>query len=287
MLIEAGSVVRVLIRDPRKFEAFHPNIKIVKGDLTDSVALQALTEEASAFLHLAGVTHARDWKTYEAVNLAGAVNAADAAKRHGVRFVFASSLSAREPDVSPYARSKRDAEEALAGEAVSMRLPAIYGPGDVHALPLFKLAKAGFAVEPMTEPPARFSLLYVDDAAKALIKAADASCDKAVYEVNDDQVDGRSWADVGEVLAGVLGRKTRRLRAPRFVIAAQHSLALAGAALTRRAPSVRPGQIDEFFHPDWVARNNLFGPATGWRPETDIEEGFAKTVRWYQKGGLL
>ncbi|MHA7870933.1 MAG: hypothetical protein ACX939_01145, partial [Hyphococcus sp.] len=55
----------------------------------------------------------------------------------------------------------------------------------------------------------------------------------------------------------------------------------------KRAPSVRTGQINEFFHPDWVARERLFNEAAGWRPATPLAEGFAKTALWYQERGLL
>jgi nucleoside-diphosphate-sugar epimerase len=53
------------------------------------------------------------------------------------------------------------------------------------------------------------------------------------------------------------------------------------------SPSVRQGQVNELFHPDWVAREALFNAETGWAAATPLKEGFAKTVRWYQEQGLL
>ena len=47
------------------------------------------------------------------------------------------------------------------------------------------------------------------------------------------------------------------------------------------------GNFLQFADPDWVARDNLLSAACGWRPETPLKEGFAKTACWYQEHGLL
>ena len=68
---------------------------------------------------------------------------------------------------------------------------------------------------------------------------------------------------------------------------AYHALVGAGEQILNRPPSLRAGQVNEFFHPDWVARDNLLSSATSWRAKTPLEEGFAKTALWYQENGLL
>jgi len=71
------------------------------------------------------------------------------------------------------------------------------------------------------------------------------------------------------------------------VIAAYHGLVRAAESALGRTPSVREGQINEFFHADWVARDNLLSAVGPWRPKTPLKEGFAKTACWYQEHGLL
>jgi nucleoside-diphosphate-sugar epimerase len=201
-------------------------------------------------------------------------------------------MSARLPEVSPYAQSKFDSEAATleaggANAVVVLRLPAIYGPRDMATLPYFRMIKAGLAAEPATRHEARASLLHVEDAAAAIVTALVEAPPGRVYEVGDDRPDGRSWGEIGATLAGVLGVKTRRFRAPRALLEVWHGAARLGAAVSGKAASVRSGQLNEFFHPDWVARDDMLSAATRWRARIPLEEGFAKTARWYQEKGLL
>lgn len=289
-LRKEGYDVVALSRAPRKLEGVD-GVKIVHGDLSDDDALTRLTSGVDGVLHLAGLTHARRASDFFAINRDGAARVAAAATRAGARFVNASSLSAREPRLSPYAGSKEAGERAAAaafgdGPMATLRLPAIYGPGDRAALPFFKMVGRGLAPEPATRPPARVSLLYVDDAASALC-AALAVDDRRPLEVGDDTADGRLWFEIAKELGGVLGVSPRRLRLPRALIAAYWSSARRAAALLGRTPAMREGQAREFFHPDWVARAPLLAAVSGWRAAIPLREGLARTVDWYRAQGLL
>ncbi|GAB4517380.1 MAG: NAD-dependent epimerase/dehydratase family protein [Amphiplicatus sp.] len=290
-LLDRGDRVKALARDPRKLPCAE-DVEPVAGALEDDAALARLAAGADAFIHCAGVTHARRAADYAAANAEGARRAAEAAAKAGARFAHASSLSARRPDVSPYAASKAQGE-ALASAAsgdnewLIVRLPAVYGPGDRASLPYFRLVRAGLAPEPWTTPEARASLLFVEDAADALIAALDRAPPRGVYEADDDAPEGRSWRDIGQTLGAVLGRAPRRVRLPRPLVSLYHGLARGAAAAAGRQAPFRAGQVGEFFHPDWVARENRLSVAAGWRPAVSLKEGFAKTVRWYQENGLL
>lgn len=290
-LLSEGFQVRALARNARRVRRAG-DIEVIEGDLENQASLDALAEGAEALLHLAGETHASSEQDYARINVEGAVRAAAAAAKSGARFVHASSLSARQPEASPYARSKFDSEravqEASAGNpCLALRLPAIYGPGDLVTLPYFKLLRAGFAFEPATATPARASLLYVEDAASAFISAVSQGAAGAVYEVEDEEPEGRAWSEIGRTLAGVYGASAMALRIPKPAVALLHEGVRAAESIFGKTPSIRQGQVNELFHPDWVARDNLFGAATGWRPKTPLKVGFAKTVRWYQEQGLL
>ena len=289
-LLNEGWDVVALARDPRRI-ANAEAIRIVEGDLQNKSALCNLAADADVFFHLAGVTHARDDDAYQCVNVRGASNAARVAADVDAKFIHVSSLSARMPDTSPYARSKFESEGAVAHEAgsapwLALRLPALYGPGDLVTLPYFKLVKSGLALEPRTNTPARASLLFVADAAEAMIAAAGAA-DGTVYEVEDDRPTGREWAEIGSILGNVLGKSPRQIRVPRPLISAYHSILRRAERRLGKPPSVRAGQVNEFFHPDWVARDNLLSDVSSWRAATPLKEGFAKTVHWYQEHDLL
>lgn len=289
-LLREGYAVRAMARDARRLKRAG-DIEVIEGDLENVAALDALANGADAFLHLAGETHAKTEQDYARINVAGAERAAAAAAKAGARFVHASSMSARQPETSPYARSKFDSESAVArasgGDFIALRLPAIYGPGDLVTLPYFKLVKSGFNFEPATETPAKATILFVDDAAAALVAAAANGAAGAVYEVEDEAPEGRYWSEIGDALSDVFGNSITAFRIPKPAVALLHEGVRAAESIFGKTPSIRQGQVNELFHPDWVARENLFGRATGWRPATPLKEGFAKTVRWYQEQGLL
>lgn len=290
-LLNQQNEITALVRDRKKLKASGA-VRVVEGDLEDANALEELARGADIFINLAGVTHARFEEDFTRVNVDGAVRAAKAAAAINAKFIHISSMSARKPSVSPYAQSKFASEAAIAAASganphLSLRLPAIYGPGDMVTLPFFKLVKSGFALEPKTTPPARASILYVEDAASAILMAGNEAPPGLVYEVGDDAPDGHAWAEIGAVLGQAMGKSPKSIRAPRGLVAAYHGIVRTSERLFNRPPSLRPGQINEFFHPDWVARDNLLSNATGWRAATPLEEGFAKTALWYQENGLL
>jgi nucleoside-diphosphate-sugar epimerase len=290
-LLGRGFEVRALARNPDQFHA-PKNITVLRGSLEDEAALGALAEGADVFFNLAGVTHARKVEEYQRTNVDGAARAARAARAAGAKLVHISSISARAPEVSPYACSKHDSEAAIRAASgdnawLALRLPAIYGPGDMVTLPYFKLVKLGLALEPKTPTPAHASILYVEDAAAAIAEAACSAPPGVIYEVGDERPEGHAWSEIGAILGEQLAKRPRAIRVPRALIAAYHRIISTAENALGRKPSVREGQVNEFFHPDWVARSDLLSDATLWRPATPLKEGFAITALWYQKNGLL
>jgi nucleoside-diphosphate-sugar epimerase len=289
-LIAIGATPVALVRDRARLS--HKDVDVIVGDLDDETALDRLAAGADAFIHLAGVTHARRREDYQRVNVDGAARAARAAQRAGSRFAHASSISARAPEASPYAASKRASEEAVAAQSadgrwIAVRLPAIYGPRDKATLPYFKLVGGGLALEPATAAPARASLLYVDDAAAAMAAAALQSTACGVFDAADDSGDGRSWREIGATLAAGMGVTARALRVPRPIVTMGYVVQRAADAFARRAPSTREGQVREFFHDDWTAHPPFLSDVAPWRAQTRLDAGFAKTLSWYQEHGLL
>ncbi len=299
LLLDEGFTIKALARSPDKLapqfgEAIRGGRLIaIKGDLSDHAALSALTEGAEAVIHGAGLVLARNDQEYTTVNVDGAAAVANAAAKTGARIVHLSSMSAREPHLSPYAASKRASEDAVltaagsATSAIALRLPAIYGPRDMVTLPFFKLVKSGVAPQPASKEEMRVSILFVEDAARSIIAAVANPPKTGVYEVGDDRENGYSWDEIGQSLSKTMDRPVRAIKIPRAVLSAYYGLSLKLSRAFNRQPSVRTGQINEFFHPNWVAQNNLFCDATPWRPQFTLAQGFAKTTAWYREHGYL
>ena len=222
-LAAAGWRVRILTRR-MPLDTLMPDhpIEIVLGDLDDSDSLRRLVTGADAIVHCAGLVRALTPLDFFAVNEAGTERLllAAAAAAPKARFVHVSSLAAREPQLSPYAASKRAAEVKLAALAgprdwIALRPPAIYGPGDLELLPLFKAAKLGLVAYPAA-PGARAATLHVSDLAGAIVALlATPVWGERVVELADGVREGHSWPEIIDALGQAFGRRLHAFRLPR------------------------------------------------------------------------
>lgn len=292
-----GFRVRALARrDDPGLEAM--GVELVRGDLASEAALEALVEGAGTVLHGAGVVRAPRPAAFEAANAAGTARLADVARRRapGACFLLVSSLAAREPTISPYARSKHLAEQAVAARAgelrpLLLRPPALYGPGDRATLPILAQLARGVLLAPRS-PANRFSLLYVEDLAELVAGLVERSAAgappagaDAPLEPDDGRPGGYSWRDLAELAAVRTGRRVRLVELPRAVLQAAAWLAEAGARPLGKAPALSRGKVAELFHPDWRAADD---PALwGGRERVGFAEGFARTLAWYRSRGWL
>ena len=89
--------------------------EVVLGSLGDPARLRALVRSADAVVHCAGAIRARSKEAFVQVNRDGTLRLAEAvvAEPRPPRLLLMSSLAARAPEVSPYAATKRMAEEAV------------------------------------------------------------------------------------------------------------------------------------------------------------------------------
>lgn len=293
-LVEGGYDVRVLARRiPAEIQlgVTLEGVTWLKGGLTDRAVLKDFIAGASAVVHCAGCTKARDRTEFFAVN-AGATQAlADIAARQETppRFILVSSLAAREPRLSSYAASKRAGEQALRQHkaklpTVILRPPAVYGPGDPETLRIFQMAARGFIPAPMV-PNARASLVHVDDVAGAVMAALALD----LYALPDQPIEfddggAYTWADIAAAAGAAVRTNPRLILIPAAALYIAGALASLHAALTQRPTVLSWGKIPELLHPDWVASPITF---PGYKPLWNIDKGFKDAVSWYTSQGLL
>ena len=136
----------------RRAQAPRANVEWVGGDLSDTAALAALCEPCDAIVHVAGLTNAPDPAAFEEANVDGTARLIAAARHsRAKRFVFVSSLSAREPGLSAYGASKARAEKLVEASGLDwtiVRPPGVYGPRDVDYFEMFRSARFGFVPLP-------------------------------------------------------------------------------------------------------------------------------------------
>lgn len=295
-LAAQGYKVRILTRrDP-----VHPlwadiEIDVVPGVLEDRAALERLVEGAAVVVHAAGLIKARGRADFLQVNRDGTARLARLVEERvpDAYFLLISSLAARCPELSFYAESKRAGELAAIaarppGRLGIVRPPAIYGPGDLETLTLFKLARG--ILTPLAPPgEGRAALIHVDDAARAIAVLARAGIGggSAHWTLADPVPAGYSMREILTVAATALGSQPKFVQMPKTFV---HALGVAGeawAAMTGQAVMLTRGKAREICHADWGVRPEELPPADLWQPSIAMQQGIAATARWYRDQGLL
>lgn len=287
-LARRGLKLRLLVRRWSPLPSL-PGVEaeIVQGDLADESALGRLVTGADVVIHAAGLIKARSAADFRTVNALGTARLSALAPQ--ARFVLLSSLAAREPQLSAYAESKREAERVVAGRAgpwLAVRAPAVYGPGDRETLAYFRTAACGLAPRPWLNG-ACLALIHVEDLAEVLAAAVERPPPDSVYEIDDGREGGYGHGDMAAAAGAALGRSIISLPVPRIAMEAvgwANSLrqALGGATqiLTR-------AKVREIFHADWTVHDRRLAAAIGFRPRYDLNSGFRDTVIWYRRQGWL
>lgn len=294
-LADAGWRVRMLARRP----VAHPQIaglplETVFGDLSDHRALRALVDGADTVVHAAGLIKAPSAAAFRAVNVDGTANlaAAVADGTPAARVVLVSSLAAREPHLSPYARTKRAGEERLTAtlghhvDWVIVRPGVIYGPWDTETLALFRAVARRFFLRPRIAA-ARIALLHACDAAAAVAALAGGGPAGMTFELADERIRGYSWDEIASAAEAALQSEVRSVPVPGPILRAAAAINLATARLLHRTPMLTPGKVREILHADWGSTAERQPPRELWRPTIGLARGFRDTLRWYEDRHLL
>lgn len=290
-----GWEVRALARrHPADLLSPYHRLELVLGDIHDEGALERLVEGTQAIIHLAGLVKALTPDEFYAVNEGGTERLLRAANRRNpeAALVHVSSLAAREPQLSPYCDSKRRAEAKIEELAdgrpwTILRPPAVYGPGDLELLPMFRAAKLGLVPYPAV-PGAALSMIHGADLGEAIAATLERRGERqATYEVDDGAPGGYRWPDLLGALGGALGTRPRGVRVPRWALAATAWANARLADLDRRPRVLFPHKVAEIYFPNWVTRGEKLPAVTDWQPKFDAWTGFKDTVHAYQQAHLL
>ena len=287
-LVAGGAQVRVLARPTSQTEALETlGVEIVRGDILIRASIEAALAGCDILFHAAALYDL--WGLDEAELLAteteGTRNAMEASLAVGVAKVVYTSTAvcigeakghvATETTVhrgyflSSYEKAKLAFAYVDKGvPLICVQPAAIYGPGDRKPTGRFIINLLNGQVPALF--PGWVSLVYIDDAARGHVLAAES---------------GR----VGEryILAGTVGKLTELGRLAAGLVAADHSRSAGRALRARRRGPVAP---------DPQTAGSVVGnpPRFPRRREayelglnTDQEEGFTRTINWYWAQGLL
>ena len=244
-------------------------------------------EGAQAVIHVAGVVNAPDPAGFEHGNVTGTRTLADAAIAAGVsRFVFVSSLSAREPGLSAYGASKHRAESHVQASPLDwtiVRPPAIYGPRDKEMLELFRAARWGFVPTPKD---GKASVIHVEDLARLLLALVPGGehVSHRTFEPDDGRHGGWGHDELARAIGSAMGRQPRVLGLSRRAMELGARIDMAVRRGRAKLTLDRAGYLS---HPDWVVTHGSHVPHEVWRPQVETREGLKATALWYREQGWL
>lgn len=275
-LVKSGYPVRALTRRP---QPSHARISWINGDLDNHSALDELVRGCGGVIHCAGITRGNSPEEFLHVNLKGTENLLAATREvtPAPGFLLVSSLAARYPDYSWYARSKARAEALLLSDAYAgltrtiFRPTAVYGPGDKEMRPLLRLLRRGVLLAAGT-PAARISLIHVDDLVRAVLMWLPAKETQGLFELDDGTDGGYRWADIAAIGRATWKRRIAHIRVPVALLSCAARANLLLARTCRYPAMLTPGKVNEITHEDWVCDNTPLTTRIGWQPNIRLAD---------------
>lgn len=297
--------VRCLVRRDLKWLA-PLGIVPVHGDLTDRAVLEAAVRGVDEVYHVAGVTRATDWATFEQGNIRGTVRLLEAirAVHPGIRKVLVtSSLAAvgraegvadeTTPlnPISQYGRSKAQMEAALAPfqadlPLVVVRPPAVYGPRETDILTFFQTVRRGICpvIGDGTQPD--LSLVHVRDLVQGMIDAvASEATSGQTYFIGSEVP--YAWNQVRDATAAALGRSVLTIPIPPALIEAVGAVAEVAGKLLGTYPPLNREKAAEIRHACKMCSSGKARRDFGYQPGIPLEDGIRETIAWYRAHGWL
>lgn len=302
-----GTAVRALVRDPAKAEDLRKHgVEICVGDLLDPAAVARAAEGCDVIYHIAAVyreaRHGEDF--YRAVNVDGTRNVFDAARQCGVRRVVHCSTVGVHGDVAtvpadenaPFAPGDIYQQTKLEGEllareridagqeGVIFRPVGIHGPGDLRFLKLFRSIYRGTfrMIGPGT---VLYHMTYIDDLVDGIIRCGEHPAAAGQTYI----LGGNAYTTVRELVetvARVVGKRVPRGHIPAGPVLVAAALCEALCKPLRIEPPLHRRRLD-FFLKDRAFSCEKARREIGFAPAVSLEEGLARTFRWYQEQRLL
>jgi dihydroflavonol-4-reductase len=307
-LLERGHQVVALVR-PRSLTPalVGSGARIVPGDLLDTSAVADLVQGADAVVHVAAVyrTAGHSDAYYHDVNVGGTERLLDAAAHAGVaRFVHTSTVgvyghvkhapadedSAMAPgDV--YQETKAAADRLALSYHRSRGVPvtvvrpgAIYGPGDMRLLKIFRAIARGRYLQ-VGSGRACYHPVYIDDLVAGFGLALDRP--EAVGEAFI--LAGPRYVSQNELAACIArqtGGRVLPLRIPAAPLRWAGALCEAVCIPLGLEPPLHRRRV-EFFTNNRAFSIEKARRRLGYAPEVDLEEGVRRTAAWYRDAGWL
>ena len=278
-----------------------PDIEIAFGDIEKGSGITDALQGIDIVIHAAARTMGRTYWEYYQTNVLGTLNMVKSMERENVRkLLFISSHAACGPSpcktpvnelalpkpISMYGRTKLSAERIILKSALDhiiLRPVSVFGPHDMDVLRYVKFILQG--ILPVSGCGQKYlNLIYVEDLVRLMMQIIKTvRFNNQTYFVND----GIEYElhDILDRIALVLNKKVRRVCIPK-PIAMIYGL-VNDVFLPTPKRVVWRDKIRELTQNYWLCSNQKISKEYAFKVNYTIDQALCKTMKWYEKQGLL
>jgi nucleoside-diphosphate-sugar epimerase len=303
-----GYTVRALVRKANRDGGLaREGIQTIIGDLQDQESLKRAVDGVEIVFHIAAAYRQENIPTKEmfAINVTGTKNMLDAAVASGVRrFVHCSTVgvhgNVRNPPANEdapygpgdhYQRSKAEGERVALRYASEARLPvvifrpgAIYGPGDLRFLKLFRAIKMRKFVM-LGSGEVSYHLVYIDDLIDGILRCANnENAVGNVYIIAGSE--SVSLNKLVRTIADVIDVPPPRFRVPFTPVYVAGCICELICKPFGINPPLYRRRVD-FFRKTRSFDISKAMRELNFRPQVDLRTGVRLTLDWYRANGYL
>ena len=276
------------------------------ADITDKSALPAAVKDVDYVFHLAAALSANDPQEYYRVNVDGTRNLLKAcleSPRPPQRFLLVSSVAAMGPSgkhntysedtpcrpISDYGKSKWQAEQELHHlngilPWTIVRLPLVYGPRSKGGLySLVRLVNRGIK---LLVGNGQTNVAYVTDIVDGLIAAIESpNTVGQTYLLGEKHP--YSMKEVTDAMARAMNKRAITIWLPLQILYLVSPFSELVGRLRHRVPLIRFRNIAYLKHRYWRVDTSKAERDLGYISRVPLQEGLARTARWYTDQHLL
>ncbi|GFP26700.1 NAD-dependent epimerase/dehydratase family protein [Candidatus Hakubella thermalkaliphila] len=307
-LAEQGHQVRALARKTSKTDQLRDRgIEIIFGDVRDIDSLRPAMKDVDVLFHLAALYRQAGFPehVYHDIHVKGTENMLQVALEEGVkRFIHCSTIGVLGHISNPPANEETPCNPGdiyqitkMEGEKLALRyfreknLPvtvirpaAIYGPGDMRMLKLFRsIAKGRFVI--LGSGETTYHQVYIDDLITGFLLGAEK--DVAIGQIYI--IGGEEYVTLNQLttmIAHDLGVSPPKLHLPVKPFQWLGSLVESVCIPLRIEPPIHRRRVD-FFTKSRAFDISRAKRDLGYQPQYDLKTGIHLTAQWYRERGYL
>lgn len=278
-------------------------VRIYDCGLTDEQKLRKAFVGANYIFHVAGVVKSKTTSGYFQGNVETTKILLETAlkfKSTIKKIVMVSSLTVVGPSgnekavdenssckpLTTYGRSKLAAEEVAKVfmdvlPITICRAPAVYGERDTEILIYFKTFSKGLTTI-IGFDKKLVSLVHVADLVEGIyLAAASEKSSGETYFISSEKY--YTWKEIGEVTSNVLGKKPFKVIVPHFVVHIIAAIAQFFAMFSSKPATLNLEKAKDLTQHAWICDTSKAVRDLGYKQKISVEDGIARTCKWYQK----